>query len=498
MKYNCIEITESELESTDFQEGNIYRTTDTGKVFLDPIGEANRILIGGDYLAYIDDQIEALNMIPRFNVDISVTDADGNDMTDIYVNIYNIRDDGSKVIHDSILYNGAPISVVLPKDFKYYIAPDELPGYYAVSKSGIIKQTTKLSFKYMEYNIYGVTWDKTSTTVLARTGAASLFEEPVPYIDGATEYGSPFDNCLPWAGMTIIEDDNAGSLVAIPKFWFKWTTDDSSMTLQISNSEIEGFSVSPAHRDRGDGKGERDVVYIGRYHCSTNNYKSETGVSPKASTTRANFRTAIHALGDGIYQNDYSLFWTLRMLYLVEYANWNAQAAIGYGCGNGRSTEVMGYTDEMPYCTGTMLSSRTTYGVGTQYRNIEGLWDNVLDWCDGIYFSGADAYGIINPDNFSDTENGTLVCTRPTSSGYIKDWTFSTVEDFDWFMYPSTVGGSSTTYVADSCDYNASGVVLYVGGYYNQVQSYGAFYLFGNNSASNTYGVIGSRLMFLP
>lgn len=498
MKYDYIEVLESDLESIDFQGGSLYRTTDTGKFFMDPVNGSSRILVGGDYCAYIDDQISGLNMIPKFYVTISALNYDNTQMTGTHVNIYNVYDDGTKVLYDQIAYEGEEVSVILPKDFKYYIELDEIPGYYAVSKSGIIKQTTKLSFKYMEFNVYGVTWDKTSTTVLARTGAASLFEEPVPYISGASSYGSPFDDVLPWAGMTVTEDSTAGTVVAIPKFWFKWTTTDSALSLQIANSELEGFSVSPAHRDRGDGKGERDVVYIGRYHCSTNNYKSETGVKPKASVTRANFRTNIHALGENIYQNDYALFWTLRMLYLVEYANWNAQTTIGYGCGNGSSTEVMGYTDSMPYCTGTMLDSRTTYGVGTQYRNIEGLWDNVVDWCDGIYFSGANVYGINNPNNFSDTENGTLVCTRPTSSGYIKDWQFSTVEDFDWFMYPSTVGGSSTTYVADYCNYFASGVVLCVGGSYSQNQVYGAFFLDGFLSASDAYGSIGSRLMLIP
>ena len=298
--------------------------------------------------------------------------------------------------------------------------------------------------------------------------------------------------------MKIIEDPTAGTLVAIPKYWFRWTNADGMLRLEIANYAAEGFAVSPAHRDRGDGKGERDVVYIGRYHCSINDYKSTTGVKPKASMTRANFRTNIHNLGSNIYQNDFAMFWTIRMLYLVEYADWNCQKIIGYGCGDGSSTEVMGYTDSMPYHTGTTKSSRTTYGFGTQYRYIEGLWDNVYDWCDGIYFSGANIYGIFNPNNFSDTTGGTLVGTRPTSSGYIKSWGISTVDGFDWLLYPATVGGSTTTYVPDYCSYNSSGVVLFVGGSYNQSLGHGMFCLNGSNGASVSNGSIGSRLMVLP
>lgn len=47
--------------------------------------------------------------------------------------------------------------------------------------------------------------------------------------------------------------------------------------------------------------------------------------------------------------------------------------------------------------------------------------------------------------------------------------------------------------VADHCNYNSSGVVLRIGGNYNQNQNYGMFYLNGNNDASNQNSNIGSR-----
>ena len=48
---------------------------------------------------------------------------------------------------------------------------------------------------------------------------------------------------------------------------------------------------------------------------------------------------------------------------------------------------------------------------------------------------------------------------------------------------------------ADYCNYSSSGVVLYVGGYYNQSRSRGPFYLNGNYAASNYNTNIGSRLL---
>ena len=53
-------------------------------------------------------------------------------------------------------------------------------------------------------------------------------------------------------------------------------------------------------------------------------------------------------------------------------------------------------------------------------------------------------------------------------------------------------------FLDDYCNYNASGVVLCVGGYYGQIQNYGAFYLYGNGAASGAGASIGCRLQKLP
>lgn len=343
--------------------------------------------------------------------------------------------------------------------------------------------------------IYGVQWDGTASTTWSRTDAAETFMNPTPAVNNGNG-SSPFDTIMPWAGMVVEDDATAGKLVKIPKYWFKWTRSGNGMKLQISNGPEAGFHVSPAHADRGDGKGERDYVYVGRYHCNTS-YKSQAGSQPAANMTRAAARSSIHNLGSTYWQYDYAMYWTIMMLYLVEYANWNSQATIGYGCSPSNAKFNMGATDNMVYHTGTSAASRTTYG-SVQYRHIEGLWDNVYDWCDGIRFSGSTVYCIANPASFSDTSGGTNVGTRATSSGYISGWTNPTADGFEYALYPNAVSGSETTYVCDYCDYNASGVVLYVGGYYGQYQNLGAFYLYGYNAASSAYAFIGCRLQKLP
>ena len=341
---------------------------------------------------------------------------------------------------------------------------------------------------------YGASWDGSSTTKWTRTDAAAGFADPVPYVAGAANYGSPFDDISPWKDMTVVDDSAAGKLVKIPKFYYKLTANGSGLSVQISMNKEDGFSVSPMHMNRGDGKGERDVAYVGRYHCATSTYKSTSGVNPANNATRSAMRTSIHNLGSTIWQFDFAARFTLWLLYIVEFADWNSQTKIGYGCGNNSGVQTMGYTDSMPYHTGTTQSSRTTYGLGTQYRNIEGLWDNVMDWFDGCYYNSNGMNIILNPANFSDTANGTLV-GKP-SNGWPGAFTVSNAAGFPMF-YASATGGSESTYSCDSWYFNASGPCVCGGGYYSQDAGHGLFYV-SCSSASSTSAYLGSRLQKLP
>lgn len=342
-------------------------------------------------------------------------------------------------------------------------------------------------------HIYGASWDGSSTTKWTRTDEAAGFTDPVPYVQGAKSYSSPFDDLQPWAGM-VKSERTGGTMVAIPKFWYKLTQNGNGLKIQIADRAQSGFSVSPAHMDRGDGKGERDVVYIGRYHCHTSNWKSQSGGQPKADITRSSARSSIHNLGSNIWQMDFLMRFTIWLLYIVEFADWNSQAKIGYGCGNNSNTENMGYTDSMPYHTGTTKNSRTTYGCGTQYRNIEGLWDNVYDWMDGCYYNGSGLNIIKNPSQFSDSANGVNVGTL--TSGYPSKFTVRSQAGFPVFV-PSQSNGSDSTYSCDYWDFVSSGPCLYVGGYYYRYTSRGLFYVNCDGSSLSSAN-FGCRLQELP
>ena len=344
--------------------------------------------------------------------------------------------------------------------------------------------------------IFGAVWDGASASAWTRTDDAADFADPVPYVAGATSCGSPFDTISPWKDMTVVEDEEAGTMVRIPKFYYQLTqTDGGGVSLKISSAQHAGFKVCPACMDRGDGRGERDFVLVGRYHCASD-YKSKTGVSPIGSITRATARTNIHALGTDVWLCDFLTRFTIWLLYLVEFAHFNSQDKIGYGCGNGSSSEDMGYTDTMPYHTGTMLSSRSTYGVGTQYRNIEGLWDNILDFLSGCYNNENGMYIISNPANDSDSSGGTLLGLP------VAGWpTALTVADAAGatLFYPSAGGGSRSgnNYVCDYWFFLTSYPIIANGGSYYADAGSGMFGIVhgwvGAKAAS-----YGARSMKLP
>ena len=341
--------------------------------------------------------------------------------------------------------------------------------------------------------IYGVEWDWTSSgpTKGTRTDAAAGFSDPNPAVNNGNG-SSPFDNLMPWAGM-VKETRTGGVMVKEPKYWYKWTKTGKKLKLQIADGPVEGFHVDPVNMDRGDGLGELNFSYIARYHCASGTYKSETNKAQQVSITRSAARTSIHNLGANIWQMDFAQMWYVGMLFLVEFADWNGER-IGRGCSASGSKENNGKTDAMQYHTGTTAANRDTYGY-TQYRNIEGWWDNVYDWMDGCYYNSNGLNVIKNPNQFSDSANGTLV-GKPVA-GYPSDFTIPTQSGLEWALFPSAAAGSTTNYVPDNWNFGGSYPCLHHGGSYYRSQNRGPFcvYYCGTSDTSTN---VGCRLQERP
>lgn len=345
--------------------------------------------------------------------------------------------------------------------------------------------------------IYGVEWAGSASTKLSRTDAATLFADPVAAVgDGAGS--SPFDDLMPWSGMVRVSQDG-NELVSIPKYWLK--VQHFPFRVQIANGPVDGYQVSPAHRDREDGQGERDVVYIGRYECDSA-YKSRSGQIPKDVVSLSNFRSNIHNLGAEYWQADYALQLTWWFLYIVEFADWDGQNTIGLGIvsytGSSIGPKITGQSDSMSYHTGRAAGENGKTAV--QYRGIENPWGNVWEYRDGIIFSNANICTYNNPANFSDDYNGNGAVVRsnkrPTTGGYIKAWGYDSNDPS--FIYTSEIGGSATTFVPDNCHYISGKECLTVGGSSSVTTIGGPFCIYGSTGPTSVRNNFGSRLMKLP
>ena len=379
-------------------------------------------------------------------------------------------------------------------------------GTWTVSGDNDITKTISISqygsyYVKIDASIYGVEWDKTTTSILKRTDDSSSFSDPVPFVnDGNTQGSSPFDNIYPWKDICI-ETIEGNDFVKIPKFWYKIENTSDKFKLQISDKQVSGFSVSPAHMDRGDGEGERDYVYIGRYKSNSTNYKSTTNSQVMVSKTMAQCRTGCSSVGTYYWQQDYTFFCTIRFLYLVEFAYYDSKKSIGVG-GLSNGMINTGTTDSMPYHTGTMLSDKTTTGAGIQYRYIEDMCSGE-EWLDGINAYNNVVYIEINPTNFKTGKYG--VATEPrrgiTAGSGTHYYAPRTTTGYDWAIFPAILSSSTGSGIIQgpkdyySCSTNT--YTVYIG----SSSSNGMFAISAGNgpgSGSDTSTTRGCRLMYLP
>lgn len=347
------------------------------------------------------------------------------------------------------------------------------------------------SIPYEPTRIYGVSWEDTQSSVLTRTDDAAGLPDPVPAV-GSGAGSSPFDSRYPWSEMQRVTDGE-NELVAIPKFWVKVTA--SPFSVRIANKPVEGYQVSPAHRDRGDGAGERDVVYIGRYECGAD-FRSRSGQEALGAKNLAAFRTGISALGAEYWQADYAMQLTVWFLYLVEFASWDGQTAVARGNVDSGAKLPTGGTGAMTYHTGRPEGTDGTTAM--QYRWIENLWGNLRELRDGILFSGSGIYTYDNPAQFSSTVTGEGVVqrsnVRPEASGLVGAWA-GDGEDAG-FIFPSAAAEASA--IPDEYQARTGVRTLVVGGYYGSGDAAGPFSVNTYYAPQNSLANMGARLQKLP
>ena len=345
-------------------------------------------------------------------------------------------------------------------------------------------ETVRLAY----VTIYGVSRELTSTsTAWTRTDASVNFTATASV--GTSAGASDFDACYPWSDMTrhtLATDD---VMVWIPEFWYRRYQSDGVEYIKIADKETDGFTKHP-----GSGR------YVGAYETSSNN-KSVSGASPTVNITRASARTSAKNKGTGWGIWDLAAVTAIQMLYLVEYADNNAQVKLGRGYvdkTSSGSAQTSGACDNVANLTGR--ASGTDGLTQMIYRGIENFYGNIYDWVDGVNANGQSLYVCLNPDNYADdtsTNYTQLSYNLGTTSGeFIKTLGMDTSNN--WAMLPNTTGGSDSTYYPDKMWFSSGWHVALFGGAWNYASSAGAFCWSLGNSSSDAYSDTGSRLLYTP
>jgi len=291
--------------------------------------------------------------------------------------------------------------------------PDAVEGNFAAfDANGNLVDSGK-SAADVGYKKFGVRWNKTlSPTALTRLHDSVGFNFTPSA--GSTAGSSDFDDqpiyrdiklCNMVNGqVTAYQDEPDFSrtpatgdvMVEIPKYYYKVEDTPTYRDYIISDKQLTGFSVSPRHAPHDGNSSGYGKVYVSAY-------RSISGNQGLVGTTRATARGGCAARGADYWQYDYATYCTIWLLYLVEVADWNSQAAVGRGYTATSNTAQIntGDTDGVAYHSGTMESNAAGLR-SVKYRHIENLWGNIFQWCDGINFNDDTSYICLNPTNYAD------------------------------------------------------------------------------------------------
>lgn len=298
----------------------------------------------------------------------------------------------------------------------------------------------------------------------------------------------------------------------------------------ISDYPKPGFKPHPAFIQDDV---EKDCIYLSAYEgclydASAGNYilndeqvysegdklSSIAGAKPASGRAqnlyRETFRNSAAKRGVGWKQQTIHSISVTQILFLIEYATFNAQSAIGTGVTNKsynlpvneNNGEKTGATAVLGNNSGSVINDNGFNVVS--YRGEENFFGNSWKWADGIniYKSNNNLTAYIAKDNYNDnTIEGyeSVEFSLPTKYGYISCFGYD--KNFDWIFIPSKVLGNSEAPVGDyvqvpmQLPYNLTAVSF--GGDQSSKTFAGAFYyhfICNPTSWDNKNG----RLIYIP
>lgn len=191
--------------------------------------------------------------------------------------------------------------------------------------------------KSAKAKIYGVSWDKGASPILARTNDAAGM---ISVINGQNDFSTA------QIFKDIIEhtDPMGNVFVRIPKFWIKKTDGAGSKTWQISKKPFPGSYLPWCFWDFVNSI-ELPYIDVGKHLASLSDsglkLESKPGKFPLVSRNIVQFRDLAVANGPGYQQHDVHAADVLQTLFYVMFANLNSQAIMqGYTNGQYSAAHV--------------------------------------------------------------------------------------------------------------------------------------------------------------
>lgn len=338
---------------------------------------------------------------------------------------------------------------------------------------GGIEKTASIPVTVIKAYVYGanIPVGLTRGSRGVRTDDAAGLDYPVPYSSGMNENypSSPFDDIYPWREMTV-EDRPHGRFVKIPKFYYKLTgtnvnPDDASsyrnIQIQICSEKLDGYHVSPLHQARritrhsvmSEPLKEIPYAYVSAGFVDTAMKKASNLMIPASNSVGYNslkgFIDDETLLNDNVYAYDITAWFTIILLFLVEYCTFDSQGAIGNGLLDKYSWSTISPINKpwsIPYHTGTesiiVVNNGKEYVANpVMYRNIQNLW-GMPQLLIGLS-TGSKVTGSYPTPLWAATK----ISQEPNSFGQYEDYA-----EFNWFgtplSYSTTSSGSNIGYVS--------------------------------------------------
>jgi len=415
--------------------------------------------------------------------------------------------------------------------------------------------------------IYGVTWDESADyytrlgEISSETKGSSPGNAQLPIhalmrrcvlsdAGDVVGYLDASDSTKYQDGSAADIDGSDGSvdgqvMVEIPKFYYRYSYSGTTHSWEISRSRRSDFSIHPAFTKNGV---EVSARYIGAYEAclwddSDSAYEgygaapidtandvlsSVSGIKPHTDETRNEYRQAAGNRGTGWRQLDFYLLSAVQLLYVIEYADFNIQDAVGNGnCsysgwsyneniapaglsnndGNGTNASNSAFASVMIDGSQTNGEEVSEYG---SYRGIENIWGSVWEFVDGLNIhnfdddagiSGSSAFVSNNDSQFADdtATNYSLFGYLVEDDGYID----ALVQSGSGFL-PTGNTGASNTHLGDyyytifddlAAPFNQWQVVRF-GGNADLGAAAGVFCAHSKNDSSHDLTSIGGRICY--